>query len=454
MMEITSDYYARLGLPRDATAEEIRRADYDLASPAEADEQPAHLSALYSCSVAPLLDEPQLIYVLLALTPPTGHRAEPSPPLNVCLVLDRSTSMQGKRMDTVKAAAVELTRQLRDRDTLSIVIFGDRAEVLLPASDRRERKRMEAAIHLLRAGGATEIYHGLEGGLNEVRRNLRAASINHLVLLTDGHTYGDEEACLHLAEQAAIQGIGITALGIGSEWNDAFLDNLASRTGGSSMYVSRPGDIEHLLKQKFHKLGQLYAERVRLEMDSGKEASLRSLFRLEPEVGNLPIKAPIYLGGIPAEGSLSVLMEFYIEPISPRQRRIPLAEGRIILDIPARQPPTAMMRLSLGRPIGNLLDPEKPPATIMQAMARLTLYRMQEKARQDAASGDIPEATRRLEHLATRLLAQGRRDLARTVLVEAENLQNSRAFSSEGEKRIKYGTRALLLSAHSEATPL
>jgi Ca-activated chloride channel family protein len=77
---------------------------------------------------------------------------------------------------------------------------------------------------------------------------------------------------------------------------------------------------------------------------------------------------------------------------------------------------------------------------------------MQEQARKDLADGNVEEATRRLQNLATHLLAHGDRDLARTVLAEADRVSQGRALSEQGEKRIKYGTRALLLPPNMEDT--
>jgi Ca-activated chloride channel homolog len=65
-------------------------------------------------------------------------------------------------------------------------------------------------------------FRGLQAGFNEIQRNLGQERIDHIILLTDGHTYGDEQQCISLAEQAATQGIGISAMGIGKEWNDIF----------------------------------------------------------------------------------------------------------------------------------------------------------------------------------------------------------------------------------------
>ena len=75
-----------------------------------------------------------MLYVILELQAPAETRQAPAPPLNVALVLDRSTSMKGEKMDVVKATAIQVLRGLRPQDILSVVTFSDRAEVIIPAA--------------------------------------------------------------------------------------------------------------------------------------------------------------------------------------------------------------------------------------------------------------------------------------------------------------------------------
>ena len=81
--------------------------------------------------------------------------------------------------------------------------------------------------------------------------------------------------------------------------------------------------------------------------------------------------------------------------------------------------------------------------------SQISLYRMQEKARHEAELGQSSQAARRLENLATQLLASGERELAKSALNEADRLAHSRRLSSEGEKVLKYGTRALMIPART-----
>jgi hypothetical protein len=68
---------------------------------------------------------------------------------------------------------------------------------------------------------------------------------------------------------------------------------------------------------------------------------------------------------------------------------------------------------------------------------------MQEKAIVDLESGRVSAATQRLETMATRLLNLGETDLARAALLEAGRLARTGDLSTEGRKKIRYGTRSL-----------
>jgi Ca-activated chloride channel family protein len=105
--------------------------------------------------------------------------------------------------------------------------------------------------------------------------------------------------------------------------------------------------------------------------------------------------------------------------------------------------PVPSLRLQLGRPVADAPETDPPPPQIVQALSRLMLYRMQERARKEAEKGNIDGATRHLKKLASNLLVQGERSLAQTIFLEVEHLEKQNALTIEGSKKIKYGTRSL-----------
>jgi Ca-activated chloride channel family protein len=124
---------------------------------------------------------------------------------------------------------------------------------------------------------------------------------------------------------------------------------------------------------------------------------------------------------------------------------IKLADFQLTADVLGEDGAAQSLPVNISLPVSKAPDPEPTPNDIVAALSQIALYTMQEKARHEAELGQSTQAARRLENLATQLLAANERELAKAALGEAERLTHSRRLSTEGEKVLKYGTRALLL---------
>ncbi|HLY28189.1 MAG TPA: VWA domain-containing protein, partial [Aggregatilineales bacterium] len=260
------------------------RAAYD-SEHLKAGAEKAHFSLRMTPSkrVLRVIDETQVLYLLMELIP--EHERTPEvreSNLNLTIVLDHSTSMNGIRLERTRAAAYQIIDQLTERDMLSVVTFSDRAEVLFAANPVTDKPTIRAMVATMQAAGGTEIFQGLEAGLKENQRHAGRKFVNHIILLTDGKTYGDEEECLKLADKAVRLGIGISAMGLGDEWNDEFLDQLAGRTGGTSQYISSPNAVVRFLNDCVRALGRSLAERVAISIAPDPDIMIESAFRLSP----------------------------------------------------------------------------------------------------------------------------------------------------------------------------
>ena len=487
----TGDLYDLLGLAHQATPDEIKAAYRNAARRFHPDVNPhpsateefklianayvilsdpaqrtAYDTALQKAGSGPLVSihwipsrktlpvqlEPQVFYTLVNITASLGGETElPAPPVNLCVVIDRSTSMQGARLDQVKTAVSQVIDSLRDNDSFSVVAYSDKAEVIVPAQQGlAERTLAKAKISTINAGGGTEILQGLMRGLVELQKRLSPSAVNHLILLTDGQTYGDEDDCILLATLAATDGIIITGLGIGDEWNDRFLDELTACTGGTAAYVNSPEQVKTFLWNKVRGLGSTYAERLTLYITPDVEVKLISAFKMGQEVGQVPVDGTsLRLGSLPKQQGVSVLLKFLLPPLSAEGERS-IARLALYADV-----------VSLGRrgerttvdiTLPGLADAPRlpPPTAIVEALSKLSQYNMQERAWQEATAGDIASATKRLSTLGTRLLSSGQTDLAKAALAEARRLEKTQSLSEEAKKNLKYGTRALLLASRAE----
>jgi hypothetical protein len=164
-----------------------------------------------------------------------------------------------------------------------------------------------------------------------------------------------------------------------------------------------------------------------------------------PEPFLMTGKLSLRLGNIPQDDGLAVMLEMLVGPITSDAARFYLATGELEYVLPSDAGHPHRIDFKLSRLTSEQANIELPPKPIYQALSQLNLYRMQERARYEVSAGKAQAAGTRLKRLATELLNRGEVELARTAIMEAERIQQTQMLSAEGEKQIKYGTRALAL---------
>lgn len=393
------------------------------------------------------LEEAQVIYLLAEIFPdPKAQQQQQQSRLNLTLVLDRSNSMNGIRLEKVKVAAHKIIDQLTPNDVFSVVSFNDYADVVIPATTVTDKPALKARISLMSAAGGTEIFKGLSAGVEQNRTYLAPKLVNHIILLTDGNTYGDEDQCLALAQQANNDGISISAMGLGQDWNDQFLDLLASSTGGHCEYISSANAVVRFLDDHVRNLSNVFAERLQVSIAPDPDVKLESAFKLAPSPLPLPITdGYIPLGNLQFNRSVSVLFQLEMPPRMPASFRS-LARLVVNGDILANRQQHYQALSDISVEITSTPRYEETPENILDALGKLTLYRMQERAQEALERGDVQEATRRLENLATRLMDLDQPELALQARAEAQQVAYTSSLSDKGRKALKFQTRQLLLN--------
>lgn len=386
----------------------------------------------------PLLDSAQMLYAMLDLRP-QEIRSAFRRRLNLVLVIDRSTSMQGARIRNVKMAAMDLLEALEPDDWLSIVAFSDRAEVVIPPTSVRERHSFSSAIASLLPRGGTEIYQGLLSGLTQVQRHASPAYVNHVLLLTDGRTYGDEELALHATGQAHEYGIGVSAFGIGEDWNDVFLDNLARKGGGVSQYISSPSQMRQVLREEIQGLSKAVVKAMNLRVEPSAGVHLSAAFKAAPYMELLPYDEgdaqAISLGSLTSEDPIVVMLELVISP----QKK---AQKLKILQLQLEAEDVHLQR-EVYIPISLSPKESDTPPRLFNFLERISVFRLQEKAWIALESGDVKQATRYLQAAATRLFDLGYGDLAESAMLEVGRMARGHTPTGRGRKKLRYGTRSL-----------
>lgn len=389
----------------------------------------------------------QLAYLLIDIKPGTKQNLNAAP-LNLCLVMDRSASMKGSKIENVKTAISNIIDRLDGNDYLSLVIFNEESEVLVTSQPVTNKDELKHLVHQLTPQNGTAISTGMKKGLEELQKNLAENRINRMILLTDGQTYGDEDECYELASRAAEKGILITALGVGDEWYEEVLDTIAEKSYGKSDYIATPDDIIPIFGQEMTNLENIFAQSTQIILRLSEDVKLRKIYRVIPNISELEVMPisdrdiSINLGELDNDQGQSLLAEIFITPEQKGKFRI--AQAELVYDIPGENLFQQKFRKDItiefsdDESMCKRINPR-----VMNMAERASAYELQTKALKQAASGDILGATKKLRAAATRLLNLDEKELAETALTEALNLAQQGSMSSTGTKKLRYETRKL-----------
>ncbi|WP_261985993.1 MULTISPECIES: von Willebrand factor type A domain-containing protein [Microbispora] len=183
---------------------------------------------------------------------------EPDPserrPVSLTFVVDVSGSMaEPGRLDLVRRALHTLVDQLVPGDQVSIVSFREEAQVIAETTAVTRRSELHEAIDRLNAGGSTNLADGLETGYRLAAGSFRQDATNRVVLLSDGlANTGDIawQTILGRVSEHAGKKITLLCVGVGREYGDELMEQLADRGDGAAVYVSTEDDVRKAFTER------------------------------------------------------------------------------------------------------------------------------------------------------------------------------------------------------------
>ena len=286
----------------------------------------------------PVTGGSQLAYVLLE-TKPTEMMAQVRMPLNFALVLDHSGSMKGAKLNNVKEAVKMVLDRLEPTDYVSVVIFDDTSQVIIPSMPANDPVGMKAAIDRIRDAGGTAMSLGMIQGLNELRRWNIPNAINRMILLTDGVTYGDSDRCRQLARDAKAASISIYPLGIGADWDESLLDDIGELSGGMpAEFIRNPADALNVFQQQLQSAVAVAVRNATVILRLPAGVTPKKAVKVLPIISDLgqsvlsDRQIVIPLGDLEKDNAQSVLVELMIDPRPAGLFRI--AQTELTYDVP------------------------------------------------------------------------------------------------------------------------
>lgn len=447
------------------------------------------LNTTMNVESVPAGEQPRLIYLLIDVRPGAGATSSAAP-VNMAVVLDVSESMRlpvltqrqfkelsemgvarqtvsdgvpvwtfktipehirkqaPSNLEAVQSAISAAAAHFESGDRVSLVAFADRAEVLLRGLSGSEKSRLLDAVNELGTmslGDQTEIGAGLQAGMTELGRAAAPDMVNRILVLTDGFTR-DPERVTGLAKQARASKIAVSTLGIGADFNERLLVEVADASHGNAYFARTPSEIPPAFAQELAAVQSVTMRGVEIEVKLSAGVELRRAYRVRPAISAV-IDAKrkgrsvvVSMGDLDPANPPALL----IEVIVPTQQRGTFRVAGISVNhtgadgtMQVGATGDVVVRYSMSK------EREEPNAAVMNTVEKVTAYVLQTRALNDMAAGNIGAATMRLRAAATRLLTVGETDLANAVEAEAARLEKSGQVSPEGAKEIRYATRKL-----------
>ena len=395
----------------------------------------------------PVMNTQQLVYVLIEAVPGAAM-AQVEMPLNLSLVLDKSGSMQGKKIENLRQAAKLVVDRLGADDLLSIVAFSDRKYRIADSQSVTDKEGLKAKIDRIRDGGGTAISGGMAQGLAELEKGLDANRVSRLLLLTDGQTFGDEKQCKKLGKNAGDKGIVVHALGLGDDWNEDLLDEVAEASGGSADFIDSPDKIVPFFEQAVQSMQDTVVQNALMVLRLTNDIRPRQVWQVLPMISNLgylPLSdqaVQVGLGELEKGQPRSLLVELLVGPRPAGTYRV--AQAEVSYDVPGlglvgeKVRADILLDFTADASKTQDYDPE-----VMNIVEKVTAFKLQTRALEEAKMGNIAGASQKLRAAATRLLDMGEEELAQSALEEAENLEQSGQMTARGTKKLRYETRKL-----------
>ena len=198
-------------------------------------------------------------------------------PLNVGLMLDRSGSMQGAKLEHCKSAARYGISQLAASDCCSVVVFNNLIESLCRHLPMQHKDSLMNRLELVQAEGGTNLSGAWLQGAAQVEKSRTAGQVCRLLLLTDGlPTDGltHPESLQRIARDLAARGIYTTTIGCGSDVDEDLLRSLADLGGGNFHLIESPEQASTVFAREFQELLKIVAQNVRLRVLPGEGVTL------------------------------------------------------------------------------------------------------------------------------------------------------------------------------------
>jgi len=177
--------------------------------------------------------------------------------VDMVIVLDRSGSMKGRKINDARQAVLKLLSSLGANDRFALVTYSDGVQIAsgLLNVTRKNQQLMESAVSRVRVGGGTNLGAGLQAGINLLRSSDRNTNAAKVILISDGLAnkgITDVQALSGISAVAVEKEFAVSTVGVGDEFNEYLMTAIADHGTGSYYYMENPAAFAEVFQKEFH----------------------------------------------------------------------------------------------------------------------------------------------------------------------------------------------------------
>lgn len=236
-------------------------------------------------------------------------------PLNISIVIDRSGSMSGEKLEYAKKAAADIVSKLSEDDFVSIVVYDDQVKLLQPSTRVLEKSDILTKINRIETGGSTNLWGGTEMGYRQVKETYKKNYVNRVLLISDGLANVGLTSLYEIRRRVQNfkdkEGISVSTFGVGLDYNELLMTDMAEAGAGNYYFIDKPEAMAGIFEKELNGMLSVAAQNaeLRIQLPRGVRIDKAFAFRYEQTGSELVIQ----LRDLFSEETRGFLMRFTID---------------------------------------------------------------------------------------------------------------------------------------------